>query len=111
MPCIAVFTPLLLVVAARLAGRISRAEAHHAILLALYCVATTVRCWGAWGAQATVLCDAGDHAAAALLACCCTLSLWRCSLLRASALTLFAQGTLTNWVKINVRAGREVVCV
>lgn len=41
VPCIAVFTPLLLVVAARLAGRISRAEAHHAILLALYCVATT----------------------------------------------------------------------
>lgn len=43
VPCVAVFTPVLLVVAARLAGRISRAEAHHAILLAVYCVATTVR--------------------------------------------------------------------
>lgn len=41
VPCMAVFTPLLLVAGARLAGRVSRAEAHHAILLAVYCVATT----------------------------------------------------------------------
>lgn len=41
VPCIAVFTPTLLVVAWLLAGRIGRTEAHHAILLAVYCVATT----------------------------------------------------------------------
>ena len=37
----AVFTPLLLLAGMLAAGRISRTEAHHAALLALYCVATT----------------------------------------------------------------------
>lgn len=41
VPCIAVFGPTLAIGAALAAGRISRMEAHHAILMATCCVATT----------------------------------------------------------------------
>ena len=41
VPCVAVFTPLGLIAGWFLAGRISRAEAHHATLVVVYCVATT----------------------------------------------------------------------
>ncbi|KAL4425952.1 hypothetical protein ABPG75_009968 [Micractinium tetrahymenae] len=41
VPCVAVFSTLLVILAFLAAGRISRAEAHHACLLAVSCVAAT----------------------------------------------------------------------
>ena len=41
VPCVALFSPLLCIMGFRLAGRISRVEAHHASLMAVSCVATT----------------------------------------------------------------------
>lgn len=41
VPCVAVSVPCALIAAWLLAGRMSRAEAHAALLIVLYCVATT----------------------------------------------------------------------